>query len=272
MPRERKTGFVKRPDADIYYEAVGSGSALVFAHGLGGNHMSWWQQVAHFAERFTCVSFAHRGFSPSRVEPGAAGVEAYADDLKALVDHLGLETVALVCQSMGGWTGVEFAFRWPERVRALVLASTSGRIDFGTVDGPELADIRTWEKVSATAREALPAQGIHVAAGARMAREQPAMHLLYQQIDALTPPEWKATIRQQLFALRVTPAVRLRQLAIPTLWIVGDEDIVFPAVAAPALARPMPNTRVARIPDAGHSVYFERPQRFNETVGGFLAG
>ena len=282
MALQRKTGFVRRPDAAIYYEAVGSGPALVFAHGLGGNHMSWWQQVGHFAERFTCVSFAHRGFTPSRVEPGAgraegspsaaAGVEAYADDLEALVDHLKLETVTLVCQSMGGWTGIDFAFRWPERVRALVLASTSGRINFGTVEGPELAEIRGWEKASASARESLPGQNIHVAAGARMAREQPALHLLYQEIDALTPPEWKTAIRQQLFALRTTPAVRLRQLGTPTLWIVGEEDIVFPAVAAPALARLMPKAEVARVPDAGHSVYFERPQRFNELVERFLAG
>jgi len=268
----RKTGVLKLPGAAIYYETAGSGPALVFAHGLGGNHLSWWQQVPHFADRFTCVCFAHRGFTPSRVEPGAAGVEAYADDLKALADHLELETVALVCQSMGGWTGLDFAFRWRERVRALVLASTSGRIDFGTLEGPELAKIRAWEKESAAAREALPARSIHVAAGSRMAREQPAMHLLYQQIDALTQPEWKAAIRQQLFALRTEPAVRLRQLQIPTLWIVGDEDIVFPASAAPALARLMPRARVECVSDAGHSVYFERPRRFNEIVAEFLAG
>src|SRR5215469_4762585 len=165
----RRTGFVKRADAAIYYEAVGSGPALVFAHGLGGNHMSWWQQVAHFADRFTCVSFAHRGFTPSHTEPGAAGVEAYADDLGALVDHLGFGAIALVCQSMGGWTGIDFALRSSARVRALVLASTSGRIDFRTVEGPELAGVQAWERDSAAAREALPAQNIHVAAGARMA-------------------------------------------------------------------------------------------------------
>jgi pimeloyl-ACP methyl ester carboxylesterase len=271
MAHQRKTGFVQRPDAAIYYEAVGSGPALVFAHGLGGNHMSWWQQVAYFADRFTCVSFAHRGFTPSRVESGAQGEDAYADDLKALLDHLGLEVATLVCQSMGGWTGIEFSFRWPERVRALVLASTSGRIDFGTLEGPELAEIRAWETDSSTARETLQAQGIHVAGGARMAREQPAMHLLYQEIDALTPPAWKAIIRQQIFGARRIPAVRLRQLRVPALWIVGDEDIVFPAVAAAPLARLMPKAEVAHVPDAGHSVYFERPERFNELVENFLS-
>jgi 3-oxoadipate enol-lactonase len=59
---------------------------------------------------------------------------------------------------------------------------------------------------------------------------------------------------------------------VRTLWIVGEEDIVFPAVAAPALARLMPRAEVVSVPDAGHSVYFERPQRFNDSVQRFLAG
>jgi 3-oxoadipate enol-lactonase len=60
-----KAGFLERPGCRIYYEVAGEGPAIVFAHGLGGNHMSWWQQVAHFAPRYTCVTFAHRGFTPS---------------------------------------------------------------------------------------------------------------------------------------------------------------------------------------------------------------
>ena len=70
------------------YEAVGSGPAIVFAHGLGGNQMSWWQQVAHFAPRWTCVTFAHRGLYPSSAIDGGPDPADYADDLNALVSHL----------------------------------------------------------------------------------------------------------------------------------------------------------------------------------------
>ncbi|HKC19737.1 MAG TPA: alpha/beta fold hydrolase, partial [Candidatus Dormibacteraeota bacterium] len=51
--------------ADLFYRVYGSGPAVVFAHGLGGAHMSWWQQVPTFSDRFTCVTFSHRGFHPS---------------------------------------------------------------------------------------------------------------------------------------------------------------------------------------------------------------
>ena len=109
----RTTGRLLRPFGRLYYEVTGSGPALVFAHGLGGNHLSWWQQVAHFAPHYTCVTFAHRGFAPS--DPIAGGPDAadYAGDLAALIDHLKFADVRLVGQSMGGWTMLEYAIAIP---------------------------------------------------------------------------------------------------------------------------------------------------------------
>src|ERR1700694_1980409 len=95
--------ILKLPDAELYYEVTGTGPALVFAHGLGGNHVSWWQQVPFFRAQYTCITFAHRGFAPSTA-PSGAGPAAFADDLDALIEHLALKDVRLVAQSMGGWT------------------------------------------------------------------------------------------------------------------------------------------------------------------------
>ena len=66
------------------FRMAGQGPAIVFAHGLGGNHLSWWQQLAHFAPRYTCVAFSHRGFPPSSPVPGERAPDRYADDLAAL--------------------------------------------------------------------------------------------------------------------------------------------------------------------------------------------
>src|SRR5207237_2066399 len=65
-----RRGFLDRPGCRLYYEADGTGPMLVFAHGLGGNHLSWWQQVPHFRDRYTCVTFSHRGFAPSSAPAG----------------------------------------------------------------------------------------------------------------------------------------------------------------------------------------------------------
>ena len=109
----RTIGKLKRPFGNLHYEVTGRGPALIFAHGLGGNQMSWWQQVAHFAPHYTCVAFAHRGFAPSDAIAGGPDPADYADDLTALVDHLGFADVRLVGQSMGGWTMLEYAIAHP---------------------------------------------------------------------------------------------------------------------------------------------------------------
>ena len=260
----RKSG---RLPSGVYFEVAGQGPALVFAHGLGGNHLSWWQQVAHFARSHTCVVFAHRGFPPSSPVPGQTAPDAYADDVAALIGHLQLKEVTLVGQSMGGWTCLEYALREPSKVRALVMASTSGTLDFAQLKD---AEVDEWIRRAPAALADLEKRGIPSAGGERMAREQPALAQLYWQISELAPGEFKTAVRGRIRELRVKPPSLLAKLPMPVLFITGDEDWVFPAAAGPALARFAPKGRAVRVPAAGHSVYFERAARFNELVGSVL--
>jgi pimeloyl-ACP methyl ester carboxylesterase len=263
----RRTGHLERPGCRLYYEIAGSGPALVFAHGLGGNHLSWWQQVAHFASRYTCVVFSHRGFPPSSPVPGAQAPDGYADDLCALLDELRLESVALVAQSMGGWTCLEYALREPRRVRALVMASTSGTIDPGQLGN---AEVNAWIKECPGRLADMQARGVYAASGERMAKEQPALAQLYWQISQLAPADFREDVRKRIRELRCRPPALLAQLPMPVLFLTGDEDWVFPPAAGPALALLAPRGRAVRVPAAGHSVYFERAAQFNQIVGEFL--
>jgi pimeloyl-ACP methyl ester carboxylesterase len=255
---------LRRAGADIYYEVTGQGPAIVFAHGLGGNHLSWWQQVAHFAPTRTCVVFAHRGFPPSSPVPGNTAPDSYADDLAALIEELKLKDIALVGQSMGGWTCLDYALHEPGRVRALVMASTSGVIDFNQVEDDE---IQQWSGRSAAALAGLQSRGIHPASGERMAREQPALAQLYWQISEMAPASFREQVRTKIRKQRNRAPSLLAQLPMPVFFITGDEDWVFPPAAGPALARLAPRGSAVRVPAAGHSVYFERAAQFNELIG-----
>src|SRR5262247_353443 len=170
--------YLDRPDCRLYYETEGQGPALVFAHGLGGNHLSWWQQVPCFRERYTCVTFAHRGFSPSESGPDAVGPFGFVDDLAALIDRLRLPDVRLVAQSMGGWTCLGYALREPTKVRALVMACTAGPINCSGLDAQAFKD---WLAHSQRITAELEAKDISVASGERMESEQPALARLYRQ-------------------------------------------------------------------------------------------
>ena len=105
-----------------------------------------------------------------------------------------------------------------------------------------------------------------------MAREQPALHFLYRSIDAMAGAKLdKEGLRARMIALQTRPADDLARLAVPTLFITGDEDAVFPPMLAPALAALMPTARVEQVAAAGHSVYFERAGVFNRLVEEFFA-
>jgi 3-oxoadipate enol-lactonase len=263
-----RTGFVRRPDCRIYYEVAGNGPPIVFAHGLGGNHMSWWQQVAHFAKSHTCVVFAHRGFVPSSAVPGAKAPDAYVDDLAVLIDELKLGEVTLVAQSMGGWSCFGYAMREPKKVRALVMACTAGPVNCSELDAESF---KGWLTRSQRITAELEAKGISVAHGERMGGEQPALARLYCQIMQLTPADFRAAVRVRLRELRVQSPTLLAGLPMPVLFINGDEDLVFPPFAGAALAALAPKGRAVLVPQAGHSVYFERAAEFNRIVEEFLA-
>lgn len=262
--------YLERPGAKIYYEVAGSGPAIVFAHGLGGNHMSWWQQVAHFAPGYTCVTFAHRGFTPSSPVEGDSAPDAYADDLAALIEELKLKEVRLVAQSMGGWTCLEYTLRNPGRVRALVLASTSGRLDPRQAEGFGVQGWDAWLRRATAATADLERQGILSAGGERFAKEQSALAQLYAQIHRLTPGSFKDAVRARIRGLRDQSPALLAGLPMPVLFHMGEEDIVYPAPAGPALAKYAPRGRAISVPRAGHSVYFERAAQFNRDIEEFL--
>jgi pimeloyl-ACP methyl ester carboxylesterase len=257
--------FLALDRCDLYYELHGSGPALVFAHGAGGNHLTWWQQVPHFQDRYTCVTFAQRGFGRSREAEGSPGPDAFVDDLEALIDHLGFDEVRLVAQSMGGWPCLGYALRQPGRVKALVMADTIGSLTHPEAD--RLIDANRAQNP----RAGLFERGIHPACGERMAREQPALHFLYTQVSGLTTLPEGMDLMARLAALRTTPPDKVAALRLPVLCLAGAEDIVIPPGAVEILAALIPGARYVSVPEAGHSVYWERAVTFNRLVDDFLA-
>jgi 3-oxoadipate enol-lactonase len=266
----RRIGKLARPDCRIHYEVTGRGPAIVFAHGLGGNHLSWWQQVAHFTRDFTCVSFAHRGFAPSSPLDGGPDPEDFADDLAALVAELGLDDYRLVAQSMGGWSCVEFALRRPPGLRALVLGATTGSIDPYRLPSEEHAALQAWESASAQQRAEFAAHGVHPACGWRMATDSPALHLLYRQIDDMNAGLDKEALRRRLGAGRVRAPAELAGIACPILLLANDEDTVICPDAADGIGRAVPGVRVVHLPACGHSAYFQNAALYNAAIRTFF--
>jgi 3-oxoadipate enol-lactonase len=268
VPATRSFRFARPDGAEIAVEITGEGPPIVFAHGLGGNHLSWFQQVADFSRRHACIAFSHRGFAPSTDPAGTPDPRLYAGDLIALLDHLSIPKAVIVGQSMGGWTAVETALAVPDRVAGIVLACTTGSFDY---DGFGDDEVARWRGAAPKAIDALVARGIHRAAGARMAEENPALHGLYQAIDRMNHALDKNEIGNRIRAMRVRGPADAARIACPVLCITGEEDLLIAPRGVRLVADRMPNARVSVVPASGHSVYFERAAIFDALVARFLA-
>ena len=239
---------------ELYYESHGEGPPIVFLHGAAGNHISWWQQVPHFRERYRCITIDHRGFGHS-TDPAQEDAARFVDDLEALLERLGVERTALVAQSMGGSTAIGFAVRRPERVSALVMCDT-----WGLFDWPELrAEQELWREQNPG--ELLLRGGF----GDKFGREHPDMVFLYQQVQALNPPREASTAPSE------TSKDDVAALTVPAMFIQGEVDPLAPPHIIKQVHELIPGSAYVEFPDRGHSVYWEEPQAFNRTLEAFLA-
>jgi 3-oxoadipate enol-lactonase len=244
---------------DLYHESHGDGPPVVFAHGVGGNHLSWWQQVPALRERYRCVIFDHRGFGRSPDAPGGPGQTAFVEDLRGLLDHLGIERASLVAQSMGGRTAFGFALAYPERVTALVMADTILGIP---------------SRAIAKRRQELVREGKAMTGNAYhpgLKKTNTALAFLYEQIRGLNPPLPSTEERQRSALAEATPEDwDLSTFKIPTLFLFGKEDGQIPAELGQMAQKLIPGSRYAEVAGSGHSTYFEKPDDFNRIVLGFL--
>ncbi|TVR11279.1 MAG: alpha/beta fold hydrolase [Salinarimonadaceae bacterium] len=262
------SGRIERPDgASIYYETTGEGPALLFAHGVGGNHMSWWRQIPAFARDHRCIVFSHRGFAPSTVPSGLPDPHDFAGDAATLMDHLGVEKTVHIGQSMGGWTGVELALGHPDRLAGLVLANTTGSLAYDGFDDPEIA--RWVEEAPGRAAE-IVTDGVHRATSRSFAENEPEMHHLYGMIDRLNSRLDKGAVRARIRAMRARPPEDAARIACPTLCLTGEDDFAIAPPGVRAVGARIPGARVVSLPATGHSTYVERAEMFNAILREFL--
>jgi 3-oxoadipate enol-lactonase len=255
--------LVERPHAQIYYEVCGDGPPLVFAHGAGGNTLVWWQQVPHFAAAHRVVTFDHRGFGRSHCAAEFATARYFADDLAAVMDAAGVPRAALVCQSMGGWTGLQLARTRPERVAALILSGTPA----GILTPKVLAALGAIGQAAAQMDRAPQWNEPHPALAADIFARDASRGFLYSQLAGLNAPGGLA--RLALHEVMTDPSA-LEGWTIPTLLIGGEHDRLFAPDVLREVAAAIPGARFEQIPTVGHSPYFEAPEEFNRVVAGFL--
>ena len=237
----------------------------MLVHGLGGTGSEIWRgQVADLAAEFRVIAYDLRGSGQSEITPGPYTINLLADDLRALVDALGLGRVAIVGHSMGGSITLAYAARYHADVRCLVGIGAPVRF-------PDQARAGLAARAETVEAEGMLAIAETVATNGvspTFRRHQPEQFGELVTMLAANDPHGYAAQCRALAGLDL--AARLTEIEAPVYLISGDRDGVSPPAVTEANAALVPDGRSAIVEDCGHILTWERPEALARTAWPFL--
>ena len=199
-------------------------------------------------------------------------MERIADDAAALLDHLGVAKAVVGGCSMGGYAALAFVRRHPQRLRGLVLQDTRAGADSEEAQGgPDGA--RGEGAGRGRSRWPSPPSCRSSSARPRQREQQPLVAALRERILATSPQAIADALHG--LAARADSRPTLAEVRVPTLVLVGAEDVLTPPAESEAMAAAIPGARLEVVPRAGHLANLERPDAVNaraRRLPGRLAG
>jgi pimeloyl-ACP methyl ester carboxylesterase len=226
----------------------------------------WQDQRAPLQSICRVIAPDLRGYGETTVVPGKTTMEEFAGDLAALLDALAIDRIILGGLSMGGQIVFEFYRQFPQRVHALLLADTQPQVDTEEVRATRFATARRIldQGMQEYAEELLP----KLLAKETIISHPDVVERVRQMIVQTQPEGAAAALRGR--AERRDYTQLLREIAVPTLIIVGSEDAFTPIPDAEVMHRGIAGSHLVILEGVGHMPNMERPGEFNAPLRQFL--
>jgi pimeloyl-ACP methyl ester carboxylesterase len=256
---------------------IGSGPAVLLVHGLAGCWQNWLENIASLATDYRLIAVDLPGFGESEMPARPISISGYARTLDALCDALGLHTVRVVGNSMGGFVAAEMAIRSPARVEALCLVAAAGlsveraRADRSTGVRHRIENLLffyiAWLATKFPALALRPRVRRWMLGLVVAHPEDLPGPLIAEQVRGIAKPGFDAALEA---LTRYPIRDRLGEIACPTLIVWGDEDRLVPPSDAAEFEWLISGSRKLTYEDTGHAPMLERPERFNADLRTFL--
>jgi len=254
---------------EIHYRETGEGFPIVFIHGYTGNSRNWPLTVPALREQFRTISMDLRGhgLSAKPTRPEDYKLALMANDVRGLLEQLGVHECYLVGHSMGGGVAMRLIVSHPELFRALVLVDTSA-----SPQDSSRTDMRT--ALLKIAREegleaAFEAQ-LRIDPGASEIRSNPEAIEVWRQQFLMTSLEAYLYCAAAMAERESSFLEDLRRIAVSALIVCGERDAPF-LDPSRQMHETIPGSELVIIPGAGHSPQFETPAEFNRVLREFLS-
>jgi pimeloyl-ACP methyl ester carboxylesterase len=259
----------------LYYEEAGEGIPIVFVHEFAGDYRSYEPQMRHFSRRYRCIAYNARGYPPSDVPAEVAKYsQARArDDVRAVLDQLGIDKAHVVGISMGGFAALHFGMRYGDRARSLVI----GGCGYGAEKGKRAQFQAEAEHAAVMFDRIGMAEGAkRYALGATRVQLQNKDRRGWQEFAAQMAEHSALGSANTLRGVqKQRPSLfdlidEMKKITVPSLVMTGDEDdpCIEPSVL---MKRSIATAGLAILPKTGHALNLEEPALFNEMVERFIA-
>jgi pimeloyl-ACP methyl ester carboxylesterase len=252
----------------IHYETHGAGDPVLLVMGLGSNAYGWYRTIPWLSERYAVIAFDNRGTGRSDVPAAAYSIAQMAADAAAVLDAAG-HPMAHVCgASLGGMIAQRFALAYPTRLRSLMLICTTpgGRNAVRASDEVMTGLVQGGEDPSTVyRRNAWFLYGEETRANHPERIEE---DLIYR---AKIPTRPAGYFGQLQAAMAHDAWDELPSVAVPTLVVHGDADLLVPTANGRRLAERIPGAELVLVPGAGHMLQADGGDQVREAVLGFLA-
>ena len=251
---------------EIAYDDVGTGPPIAFIHGFPHNRSLWSAQLGALVDRARCIAPDLRGFGESS-QHGPYTIDQYADDVAMLLRELGIEQAVVVGLSMGGYVAFSLWRRHRALVRALVLADTRAGADTdeGRAKRRSLIDVAQTRGSGAVA----DAQIVGMIGKTTRDKRPALIDDVHRMLARATVEGIVGALEAMMARIDSTPTLAL--IDVPTLVIVGDEDVLTPKSESQILHDAIRGSRLEVIEHAGHVSNMERPAAFNHVLSEFIA-
>jgi 3-oxoadipate enol-lactonase len=250
----------------IAVEYAGTGEPVLFMHGIGGNRRNWHSQIPAFAKYFKAIAWDARGYGDSDDYEGALNFNAYADDAVRVLDHFSIDKVDLCGLSMGGRIAMDFAARYPDRLKSLVLCDTHKGFS-GLSPEARAAFIASRKEPLINGKEPKDIAGPVAKTLIGPNASQEAYEAL---VDSMSRLHKESYIKSIEASVNSDVRTDLGNIKAPTLVVVGSADRLTTVDMAKSIAGDIPDSELSIIKDAGHLVNIEEPEQFNTIVIDFL--
>jgi pimeloyl-ACP methyl ester carboxylesterase len=248
------------------YRDQGSGEPVIFLHAFPLNQTMWDEQVAALSHHCRTVTIDLRGFGGSDAGSGLTTMEQMAADVRGLMSGLDIERATMVGLSMGGYVALAFYRKYPDAVRAMVLADTRASADTHAARERRL---QSAEKAEREGAAAIADDMVPLLLGATTRQTRPDIAARVRAMVEGNSPHAISAAQRGMAARRDSTYI-LAAIDFPTLIVVGAEDQLTPVAEAESLRDGIRGARLRVIEGAGHLSNIERPVEFNAALTEFI--